>query len=91
MTVAINSIKRMAERKELFDACIEAGSEEDDSFSHLILESAEEQRRGLGIREGLDPEIPRSHGRRNDQSVTVALDRGALRSYQRPGSTGFGI
>jgi hypothetical protein len=54
-------------------------------------ESAEEQRRGLGIREGFDPEIPRSHGGRNDHSVAVALDRGALGSYHRPGSTGFGI
>src|SRR4030095_3186940 len=38
---------------------------------------------------GPDPEIPRSHGRRNDQSVAVALDCGALRSYQRPGRTVF--
>ena len=64
MTVAINSIKRVAEPKE--------------------------PRRSLGIRPGLDPEIPRSHGRRNDQSVAIALDRGALGSYHRPGSAGFG-
>ena len=42
-------------------------------------------------REGLDPEIPRSHGRGDDQSADIALDYGALGSYHRPGSTGFGI
>jgi hypothetical protein len=62
-----------------------------DGSIETVTKGAEEQRRGLGIRPWLDPEIPRSQGRRNDQCVAVALDRGALRSYQRPGPTRFGI